>query len=231
MLANAASYLLLIAWYWLASAQPTASDVKLVTREQLQVNPDVRVLYISPQGTEVRQLRFNGSSPSTMLKLSTPSPHGVLGFVAKESEDRWRLELQSDYDGPLQFVAEIRTYQAATRTSSDGNVDWFFPGPADDLENEIPSKWTVRSGFWASGGINVLNNRIGESRFIMAVEVPWIAWSIGNVTILPNDQLVFQLGEQIMCVDLSRNIVAAIAAGHGPVVVLDHAPTTQSTTR
>jgi hypothetical protein len=152
----------------------------------------------------------------------------VLGFVSQEANGQWRLEIQPDYDQPLQFVADVGPCQATTRSSTD--PDWFFPGPADDLQNEKSPEWTVRTGFWATEGVSAINSRTGEWRPIMSVEMPWMAWFPRNATVLPNDQFIFQLGEQIIWVDLSRNLAAGLAAGHGPVAVLDNGSTTQSST-
>jgi hypothetical protein len=89
----------------------------------------------------------------------------------------------------------------------------------DDLD---PSgKWSVWTGFWPTEGIRVTNTVDGTSFLVMAVEMPWLGWRSCNATVLPNDQLVFQLGEQIIRVDLKRRLAAAIVAGHGPVVILD----------
>jgi hypothetical protein len=227
LVANAASYFLLVAWYWLASATPVGWGVRLVRPQEMSPNPYARVLYITPQGGDVFQLRLDGSAPRKFISLSKPSPEGVLGFSRQEKNGQWRLELQSEFDQPPTFVADVGPCQATTRDA--GNYGWFFPWPASDLQNETSPKWTVRAGFEAREGISALNNRTGDWHFIMAVEAPWMTWLVRSATVLPNDQLIFQLDDQIIWVDLSRNIAAAVAAGHGPVVVLDKGALTPST--
>jgi hypothetical protein len=125
----------------------------------------------------------------------------------------------------VQMIASIEASRAATRPA---DVDWFAPyGPPQDLQGDSPHNWTARTGFWPAEGLRVWHSDGSDERLVMAVEMPWIPWSSEHVTILPNGQIVFQLGEQIMWVDLDHNLAAAVAAGHGPVVVLDNKqPTT-----
>jgi hypothetical protein len=61
--------------------------------------------------------------------------------------------------------------------------------------------------------------------------MPWLDWPVTSATILPDDQLIFQLGEQIIWVNLDTNQAAGIAAGHGPVVLLQNQPTSKQADR
>jgi hypothetical protein len=142
-----------------------------------------------------------------------------LGFTTSGINGQWRLEIRPDYDQPVEFVTNVGPCRATTRDTKEDN--WIYSFEADDLQDTSPRKWSASIGFWAVQGIRASNNLTGQSQFIMSVEAPWLEWSVRSATILPYDQLVFQLGEQIMWVDLAHNTAAAIAAGHGPVVVLD----------
>jgi hypothetical protein len=219
VVANTVSYALLFAWYWLASAKPTSWGVALCPANQLESIPNARVFYIASNGMDVMQLRLDGSAPTKISRLAAPAPWGALGFAHPVSDGMTELEIQAEYGTPIQKVAEISTVRAATRPTENDN--WVFHFGGDDLQKEQPPKWTVWCGNWAGMGIRVSNEHERTGKFIMAVEMPWVSWMSSNATILPNDQLVFQLGEQIMLVDLKRNLAAAVAAGHGPVVVLD----------
>lgn len=50
--------------------------------------------------------------------------------------------------------------------------------------------------------------------------MPFLAWIARNATILPSDQVVYQLGNQIVILDLSTRKLAFLALGQGPVVGL-----------
>jgi hypothetical protein len=218
LLANAASYLILLGWYWLASATPMQWGVKLVRANELSPIPDARVFYISPDGNDVMQMRLDGSPPVRLCPLQVPDPYGSLGFTETAKSHSWELQIQHDSYDLIHKIAEIGPGRAASRPSDS---DWCFRigYDFDDLQEPSVRKWKVWIGNWPALGIRAENDQTGFP--IMAVEMPWLGWLSCNATILPNDQLVFQLGEQIMRVDLLRKVAAAVAAGHGPVVVLD----------
>lgn len=218
LLANGASYLVLLAWYWLASATPARWGVGLVRANDLPPIPNARIFYISPDGNDVMQMRLDGSVPVQFCRLASPAPDGVLGFTEKPSNGSWNLQILMQRDQPIRSVISVGPGRAATRPADAD--DWMFN--MNHPDNLDPTgKWSVWTGFWPSEGIGATNN-LNETRLdIMAVEMPWLGWRSYNATLLPDDQLVFQLGEQIIRVDLKRRLAAAITAGHGPVVILD----------
>jgi hypothetical protein len=216
LLANAASYLVLLGWYWLASATPARWGVNLVAAKELPPISNARVFYISPEGEDIMQTRLDGSTPARFCRLPSPAPYGVLGLAHEPTNNSWELEIDTDWEQPIQSVAQIGPGRATTRPTE---YHYWMYHRADNLES--PAKWSVWTGSWPWEGITVTNTIDGTGFPIMAVEMPWLGWLSCNATILPNDQLVFQLGEQIMRVDLKRKLAAAVAAGHGPVVVLD----------
>jgi hypothetical protein len=214
-LANAGSYLGLVVWYWLASAGPNRWGVDLVRAERLAPISNARVFYISPNGNDVMQIELDGSKARKFCSLSSPAPEGILGFSHGPVNNSWELEVQGAWHQPIVSVGGIGPGRATTRPTND---DWFQFEGGDHLD--LPTKWSVNAGEWAWEGIQVADLDNGTNFRVMAVEMPWIAWDSCRVSVLPDDQMVFQLGEQIIRVDLKRKLAAAIAAGHGPVVVL-----------
>ena len=218
VLANAASYLVLLAWYWLASATPARWGVTLVRANALPPIPNARIFYISPNGKDVMQMRLDGSAPRNFCALPSPALNGVLGFSEEPHDNSWELQMVPDWNQSIRNVARIGPGCATTRPANPD--DWTYnSNHPDDLE--ASGKWSVWTGFWPWRGIGCANELDGTRFQIMAVEMPWLGWRSCNATVLPDDQLVFQLGEQIIRVDLKRRLAAAIAAGHGPVVILD----------
>jgi hypothetical protein len=164
---NIASYLALIGWFWLASAAPSAWGVSLVPQASMPPNPDIRVLYLSADGTKLMEVSLDGSPPKAIKELADACPYGKLGFTKSEPGGRWRLEVQKDYHNERTFVADIGPGYATTRaTYPDQDDDWFFPAIADDFQRGKNPKWTVQTGNWAFIGIQAKNNYTGQSRFI-----------------------------------------------------------------
>jgi hypothetical protein len=53
-------------------------------------------------------------------------------------------------------------------------------------------------------------------------------WTTRNATVLPGGQIVYQLGSQIVLLDVDKRKLGLIALGRGPVVFLDPEPTGRS---
>lgn len=102
-----------------------------------------------------------------------------------------------------------------------------FLGLADQRRAK-ESPWRVRHGFWGSEGVTASNAVTGE-RFRVAVETPFIAWWPRFVTVLPGDIVVYQLGDQVVRLDLNRRRMSLLALGHSPLVLLDPESATQPT--
>ncbi|MGA2231103.1 MAG: hypothetical protein ABSH22_09410 [Tepidisphaeraceae bacterium] len=219
LVANAASYAVLAAWYWMASM--AHFGVTLVNATDMPANPTAQVFYLTPNGADIYRLRLDGSAPMKFTSLRQPAPQGTLALAASKYDDRWQLGVQSDYDQAVRFVADIGPCRAAVPPINSSV-------PTADLQGQASPKWTALFNY-PSGEFYAVDNRSKEWHFILAFDAPWMTWMAQGVAILPKDQMVFELGGQIMWVDMSRGIAAAVAAGHGPVVVLDKEPTTQST--
>jgi hypothetical protein len=56
----------------------------------------------------------------------------------------------------------------------------------------------------------------------LALDTPFLAWPIRNITQLPDEKVLFQLGENQICVfDLKTKQVALVAKGRGPALLLE----------
>ncbi|MCX6826393.1 MAG: hypothetical protein NTV06_03865 [candidate division Zixibacteria bacterium] len=70
-------------------------------------------------------------------------------------------------------------------------------------------------------GLTGKNKNTGKSLWV-ALETPFLVWWMGKITILPEDQVICQLGDnQIVLVDLNTSQIGLITFGKGPVVVLE----------
>lgn len=101
--------------------------------------------------------------------------------------------------------------------------DWLFTCPGD-LRSKGQGKWRVRLDVFAGRGITVSN---GSHSYNLALETPYLAWRPDFATILPGDIVVFQLGPQIVLLDMPTKRFAVLAEGRCPVAVLTQAKTTR----
>lgn len=77
--------------------------------------------------------------------------------------------------------------------------------------------WDVWAGGGAAGGLIAIHKRTGE-QVVAAMNVPFLAWRARNATVISANQVVYQLGVQIVLLDLDARKIALIAIGEDPVV-------------
>jgi hypothetical protein len=59
------------------------------------------------------------------------------------------------------------------------------------------------------------------SRLYVALETPLVTWNASNATVLPGGYVVYQLGKQIVVLDVNGPAMAPFAMGPEPHVVLE----------
>jgi hypothetical protein len=101
----------------------------------------------------------------------------------------------------------------------EGN--WFSFGEVQRLGSATNSQWKFRTGFWPVEGLHGSDKTTGQSvRF--SYETPFGAWVVRNAVHLPSDKVLFQLGEDQICIfDPVRRQVALLWHGRGPVAVIE----------
>ena len=62
--------------------------------------------------------------------------------------------------------------------------------------------------------------------YTLAFETPFEQWVCRNATVLPGNQVVFQLGQdrtdaQVVILDMEHRNLACLAIGQGPAVVME----------
>ena len=65
-----------------------------------------------------------------------------------------------------------------------------------------------------------------EGLIDLTMKTPYLNIGTSNVTVLPGNQVVFQLGwDQIVLFDLDSRKIGLVARGRSPVVVFENPPT------
>jgi hypothetical protein len=81
--------------------------------------------------------------------------------------------------------------------------------------------WKIKYiGSWAIEGIT-LTNLQNNKDIHLSLETPFLMWGIRNVYVIPHNQVLMQLGNQIALLDLNEHKLAYLAAGTSPVVILE----------
>jgi len=220
------SYALLIPFYFLASGTSLLLNVK-IQRDLSFAGTNPWVYFINENGRSVDRIQLSGRAKEKVADVSANSEYARL-FPKKAESGKWDLWLKDRKEGEKNEQIKIFdgfSKEMAQPTRGDGQViegqmdSWFNFGVVDYRETD-KRQWKVRAGFWAIEGFLAENEKEGKS-FYIALETPFVQWYIRNVTILPGDQVVFQMGDQIVLLDIESHKMGLVTKGRGPLVSFD----------
>lgn len=157
---------------------------------------------------------YTGAEPVTGLGFASRKDAEVR-FVSLDGGAEWRIGLDGSPAIRLRGVGRL---DREARLAQLGDRARGF-GPATDLRSEGDRPWRVTTGFWPGEGLRARSLRTGVSATV-ALELPGLAWSARYATVLPGEQVVYQLGHQIVLLDLATRKIALVAPGQEPIVTL-----------
>ena len=228
LVAQCASYCLLVPFYLLVSPITLYTETRLDRSLSFVRQPNAWVYYLAPAG-DVYRIRMDGRDRQRVLDHSKVGPDARL-TARNAAPGRWDLWLTAH---PQQGTAtrlfqglpgrvgvdEAGKEQEPHEEFGNGMNAW------EPLELRVPGaeEWDAWLGFWASQGVQLTHRNSGRET-VLAMETPWLAWEPRNATMLPGDQLLFQLDDQIVVLDLPTRKLGLLVRGSGPVVCVTDAP-------
>jgi hypothetical protein len=235
LLANCATYPVLVLMLWVFSNNSLAA--RAVPLSALQLPADVSVYYIGQGDGDV--YRIDLPSGRAQHERDLGSVDGNDRLCVSPSQDRpgsydllaW-LQNPHSFEGRLQLVKSgFSSCAAPLAFYHDGKALW---SEADNEERgtNMSMQCASRVGsakdspLYVSPELGDSHGLLGQREdgsfaFRLAMDMPIAQWSACNVTHLPGDYIVFQLGEDQICIvePKTRN-VALLARGRGPVAVV-----------
>lgn len=213
-------------------------------------NKDALVYYISRQDGDVYRVPLGGGQPKKECKVSIGNPwllslepahkaqtvwvpfpsgrrkypnirelHGVVWdmWIYSPNHANPQLILHSVANSNNSIVG---TCEPSTALELDATGEG-TPGSSGSLEG---SRWVVRTG---DGGSLVVHDPKTGHWLHFEFELPFgIAWRVQHRPILlPGDQVLYQLGDQIVLLDLQSHKMGLVALGGSPVVVIPNRKT------
>ena len=225
---NCASYVLLFGWYAMAAGTSLVTELEVVPPGALLTQNGYRVYYLTPDGGQVRKLTLDSRrEPDVISPSSAPRLNDRL-ILREKSPSQWELRILLEPKRNEEAAAEVEVRelgavqvaidQGSTRKKpSEDRGTWFNFGKVPSLGG--PSDWEFATGFWPGQGISG-KNRKTNATLHYSLETPYALWVVRNATLLPGDFLVFQLGnDQICLLHPASKQIALLARGKGPVVV------------
>lgn len=219
------SYSLIFVWYWLASGTSLLTQLHVVPPRDLAPAEKYAMYFIAQDGRHVIKTDLAGARREEVRSISSSHRNDRL-FVRRNATHDYALfvHFHSDVRGGERdelILDHFSHHASVDRRIEKGHSEkpegtWFNFGPASSLVAD--SGWKFYTGFWPVEGISGENAKEG-TRFHYSIETPFAAWVVRNATQVAEDRVVFQLGDDQICIlDPTTKRIALITRGKGPIV-------------
>jgi hypothetical protein len=231
VLIQTVSYILLFAWYGLASGTSLYTTMSIVHPDQISLPKDVLLYYIADDDGDVYARELGTGRTERICDLHSTDLWDCLSFEESASVQS-QIEIVALLDSskiPDTVRIGVSAYAEAVPHDAKGRVerpDRFTrpsAGQAAKLGEARSSPWTFDAGYWPIEGLHGENAKTG-ARIAFAFETPFARWAVRHPVVLSNDCVIFQLGERQICVlEPETRKIALLAFGRGPVAIVDQA--------
>ena len=240
LLVNICSYAFLVYAYEYASSYSVYTKLTVQPTVSFSKNNNAWVYFISRKDGNVYRIHPDGSNNEKIVQLNinTVTPNNEvtepLLFVwppdkAGNNWDLWISNLpnrQKNYILLKNFAikaAKPKVMDDPVVEENDpqnaGNI-WDSMFMFTDLQGEDKSDWILQTRYWSAGKLYAEKRHSDEILYI-GFETPFLEWISSNITMMPGGQVVYQLGDQIVLLDLNKRLIGLVTVGASPVVVLN----------
>lgn len=223
------SYAVIFGWFYLASGATLVTRTHVRPYREFNQNPGATVYFISVRDGDVWRLSLRNGSVDKIATLNSRDSSDAL-FVRRGGAGVWDLSAVTAHrqtQKPVETVVQrgILATSAPERDElhTEGGIQmiWNSFAPVADLRLPPERQWTFWTGAWPIEGLSWWREATNE-RDGVALETPVLAWTIRNATVLPGDQVVFQLDDDQICLfDRASLSIGLVARGRGPLVLLE----------
>ncbi len=224
------SYALMFGYYYMISSTSLLRDFEIVPAGGIPLPERVEVYFIGNGDGNVYRLRSSTAAPEMIYELKSRNSQERLTWLADEAIPEQgslavvKLE-NTRFGHPLGILKNYPGESARKQFTVESIWDTF--GDVEPVARHMTRKWKFSAGFWAGKGLEGEPAGIQEaeahhkSRIHLALEMPCASWLVRNAMQLPGDIVLFQLGEDQICLfDPVTNRVALLCRGRGPVAVM-----------
>lgn len=180
----------------------------------LGITSDERVLiyYLSPEGNAVCRIRPDGSENQQVAVLERDKERVLLGVQPDTGEETWSLYARN---GPPSGELEVPLEDL--RIEKGSYWEDSFLSHASVLTACGESDWEISTSWGLEG-----YKPEAREELLVLYEYPFLpGWMSRFPTLLDGEQVVYQLGPQIVLYDISEKKIRVITKGRSPVVVLE----------
>ncbi len=215
------SYGAIFYWYWGCSYDSLFRNTTIVQTLETQ-NPEA-TLYFLGEDKNVYEMRLDGSdrqkifdtpNKAELMKLYLQSSETGINLCVSCLEDFY-VERQID-----RIVVKENVLPESFRHVLNIEEHQMVETEAIDYRSQDQQAWEVSTAFWAAGGL-ILRNAKTKERYYINLETPFAQWYVRSATVLPGDEVVFQMGPQICLYSHPTGEITQLTKGTSPVVVLN----------
>ncbi|MDO8304146.1 MAG: hypothetical protein Q7T18_13000, partial [Sedimentisphaerales bacterium] len=219
---------------------PYSSASSFATYKQIVIDRDLTisnshnywVYFLSPIERGIFRVHADGSAREKVADINSSVSDRARLFVLPSQEPN-AYDLWTDL--PKKFLMSkfaIKTALTQYPRYPDGNIEIIdepnklhdvyytnFSYSYTDFRDPNQRAWKP-SLSWPWHGL-ILHNETSKKQWVIKFETPFLAWVIQSPIFLPGDFVIFQLGDQIVLLDINNRKIRLITLGRGPVVTMD----------
>lgn len=221
------SYGVLVPYYLAASPTSLVSKTEHDASLSFARKERAWVYFITPDGGDVFRIRPDGSNRQFVLAAGITNQFHRLFLVPAMGEPAWNLCLVTERGSLSEGNASRILLERVARKTREVRIPDFIEdsrfsfGHPMDYRAASETSWKIWLGYWAAEGLHATSSS-GDERRSFAFEAPFVLnWYARNATVLPSGLVIYQLGEQIVALDVEHRKVGFVTLGRGPVVVLE----------
>lgn len=225
------SYVILFGWFGIASRYSLFTKTNIVSASAIQLPDNVQLYFISADdGGDINTGYICDRKWKNIYDLNSINYDDYLIFdKLSDNKNLWDfIAIKENTDISKSKYFSIQKELSLTNVPSEnGKIPDSLSSKIYSNYSKVPtlgikekSSWEFHTSFWPSDGLKGSNSKLRE-RVTLAVETPFVTWSVRNAVQLSNDTVLFQLGDNQICVyDPNTKQVALLAYGYGPIAVI-----------
>jgi hypothetical protein len=225
VLLQSISYIVLVPIYLSVSGITLITKTKVDKPGSFVKTKDAWIYFISSNDGSVYKINADGSNKQKVKETGVTNQYATLFVCNKDGKNilniHWSERKGNYHKDMTELVLENISGETAVSENCGTKNTIRRRWNAIDFRTQDNRDWHIGTSTWAIEGLRGKNKKSGK--FIwLTLETPFLMWSITKATILPEDQVVCQVGEnQIVLIDLNTSHIGLITFGKGPVVVIE----------
>jgi hypothetical protein len=232
LIAQTASYTILVLWFGLMVSHVQLNTSEIDRSLSFAHGDHATVYFLSQKDGNVYSVRLDGSrrtrvfvnpirNSDTRLYMKASKSVGFYDLCVGTWNMTWHISPSEVHEHGRILISK------AVRPDTDSLIGNGRPDESNpmDLRPRAASPPAIKGRDWyymeaGFGGFSAGKEK-GEHGIRIGVESPFMSWESGYVNVLPGNIVVFQLGHQILVVDVNRRKFGLLAVGRCPVVIPD----------